>query len=164
MQLSTTETMLPCRLVQSIAGLAALTDVVHTHARVCTLKEMTGRVDVGERSFVSTAWMDLDVSVLETTLDYIFQHKIVGLGVHLCAHTVESMTARDPLSGGQGLLLEENGAYVVEKCSGFLPGISDSILPFVLMMTSCSILWLAENGFLCTVWQMLLPNQTLALD
>jgi hypothetical protein len=80
-------------------------------------------------------------------LDSIFPHKSDGLGVQLCAHTVESMTARDTLSGGQGFLLEESGTYVVEKCSGYMPGINIPILPFALMMTSCSILWPAENGF-----------------
>ena len=51
---------------------------------------------MGERSFVSTAWMDLDVSVLETILDYTFQPKIISLGVQLCAHTAEGMTVGIP--------------------------------------------------------------------
>ena len=137
--------------MQSTAGLAALTDVVHTHAWVCTLKEMTGHVDVWERSFASTAWTGQGVSVLETILDYTFQPKIVGLCLQL---HVRPYCGKYDCPGSSkwqsGFASRGSGTYVVEKCSGFLPGISDSVLPFMLMITSCSILWLAEMGFF--VW------------
>lgn len=49
------ETKLLCSLVQDITGSDVPTTVVRTHAQVCTLKELTGRVDVGERSFAFIA-------------------------------------------------------------------------------------------------------------
>ena len=140
------ETELPFRLVPSTAGLAVLTTVVRTHIQGCTL---TGHIHVRERSFVSTAWMDRGVSVLETMLDYTFPWQIGCLGVP---------------HGNMDSLPTQSGTYAVEKCSGFTPGINNPVLSFTPMMTSCSILLLAKSGFLSMGWERHMPIRILALD
>lgn len=72
------ETQLHYKRQLGTSGLAVLTTVVHTHVLVYTLMELIGLLDVGEKSFVSTVWMDQGMSVLETMLEYTTQQHVGG--------------------------------------------------------------------------------------
>ena len=125
--------------------MAVVITVVHTHALVCTLRELIGLNDVGEKSFGFTVLMDQGLFVLGTTLDYTIQDKTGGLAVH--NPTVESLTVQDHQAGSMASLHERSGTDVEERCSGFMPRTRELVRPLMLTMMSCSIMWEMDNGF-----------------
>ena len=120
--------------------------MVHTHALVFILREVSGLIAVGEKSFGFTVLVDQGIYVLGTMLEYTFQHKIGGLAVH--TPTVENMTALDHQAGSMASLHRRSGTDAEERYSGFMPETEEQVLSYnMLMMTSCSILWKMDNGF-----------------
>ena len=107
--------------------------------------ELTGQIDVQEKSSAFIAWMDQGMSVLETTLEYISRQQIGGLGVQ--APTVESMTAQGHQTGPMGFLHRRSGIDVGEKCSGSMLRVEVLAPSSTLTMMSCSTMWEMESGF-----------------
>ena len=112
--------------------MAVLITVVRTHAPVCTLRELIGLNDVGEKSFGFTVLVDQGMFVLGTTLDYTFQRKTDGLAVH--TPTVESIPVQDHLAGSMDSLHRRNGRDAEERCSGFMPRTRELDQSLLLMM------------------------------
>ena len=134
--------------------------VLHTHVQARTLREMSGLIDVGEKSFDYTVQLAQGIYELETMWEYTTQQPVGGLVVH--NPTVESMTALGHQIGTMDSLQKKNGSDVEGKCSGFMPEAREKVLSLMPTMTSCCTMW--ETGIGCRNYPMNIPQNEPVLD